>query len=299
VVSDDIAMRINLVMRGDDHISNTPKQIMLYRALGTDLPRFAHLPMIHGLDGKKLSKRHGATAVGDYQHLGILPSAMLNFLALLGWSPGNDIEVMTLDQMVELFDPAGLQKKAAVFDPKKLEWMNGQHLSLIATSELSAIVAPALEVAGLATESELDARRDWYLSLLELLKVRARTVDDIVRQAGPYFRDEISYDADAVAKQWKDRAATAQLLSAVHDALAAMPGWEAGTMEATLRELAEQLGFGDKAGKIFQPLRVALTGLGVSPGIFDVLGMLGRARSLARIDAAVRHLRGAPPAAPA
>jgi glutamyl-tRNA synthetase len=299
VVSDDIAMRITLVMRGDDHISNTPKQILIYEALGAAIPRFGHLPMIHGDDGKKLSKRHGATAVGDYQHLGILPSAMLNFLALLGWSPGNDIEVMTLDQMVELFDPAGLQKKAAVFDPKKLEWMNGQHLSLIATSELSAIVAPALEVAGLATESELDARRDWYLSLLELLKVRARTVDDIVRQAGPYFRDEISYDADAVAKQWKDRAATAQLLSAVHDALAAMPGWEAGTMEATLRELAEQLGFGDKAGKIFQPLRVALTGLGVSPGIFDVLGMLGRARSLARIDAAVRHLRGAPPAAPA
>ncbi|HEX6598927.1 MAG TPA: glutamate--tRNA ligase [Gemmatimonadaceae bacterium] len=293
VVSDDIAMRINLVMRGDDHISNTPKQIMLYDALGAELPRFAHLPMIHGLDGKKLSKRHGATAVGDYQHLGILPGAMLNFLALLGWSPGNDIEVMTLDQMVALFDPAGLQKKAAVFDPKKLEWMNGQHLSLIGTAELAAIVSPALEAAGLATGSQLDARRAWYLALLDLLKVRARTVDDIVRQAGPYFRDEIAYDPEAVAKQWKDGPATADLLAAVHDALAAMPGWESGTMEETLRALAEQRGFGDKAGKIFQPLRVALTGLGVSPGIFDVLIMLGRDRSLARIDAAVRHLRDA------
>src|SRR4051812_24430421 len=109
VVSDDIAMRITLVMRGDDHISNTPKQIQLYRALGVELPQFAHLPMIHGLDGKKLSKRHGATAVGDYQHLGILPQAMLNFLALLGWSPGDDIEVMTRDRMVELFDTKGLQ----------------------------------------------------------------------------------------------------------------------------------------------------------------------------------------------
>ena len=297
VVSDDIAMRITLVMRGDDHISNTPKQIMLYKALGAELPRFAHLPMIHGLDGKKLSKRHGATAVGDYQHLGILPGAMLNFLALLGWSPGNDIEVMTLDQMVALFDAQGLQKKAAVFDPKKLEWMNGQHLSLIATVELAAIVSPALEAAGLATESQLDARRAWYLALLDLLKVRARTVDDIVRQAGPYLRDEISYDPDSVAKQWKDRTASADLLSAVHDALAAMPGWEAGAMEDTLRALAERLGFGDKAGKIFQPLRLALTGLGVSPGIFDVLIMLGRERSLVRIDAAVRHLRGAEPAA--
>jgi glutamyl-tRNA synthetase len=293
VVSDDIAMRITLVMRGDDHISNTPKQIMLYRALDAELPRFAHLPMIHGLDGKKLSKRHGATAVGDYQHLGILPGAMLNFLALLGWSPGNDIEVMTIEEMVALFDPAGLQKKAAVFDPKKLEWMNGQHLSRIETGELAAIVSPALEAAGLTTESELDARRAWYLALLELLKVRARTVDDIVRQAGPYFRDDITYDPDAVAKQWKDRPGTAALLSAVHGALAAMPGWEAGTMEETLRALAEQLGFGDKAGKLFQPMRVALTGLGVSPGIFDVLIMLGRDRSLARIDAAVGHLQGA------
>ncbi len=297
VVSDDIAMRITLVMRGDDHISNTPKQIMLYRALGAELPQFAHLPMIHGLDGKKLSKRHGATAVGDYQHLGILPGAMLNFLALLGWSPGNDIEVMTLDEMVSLFDPAGLQKKAAVFDPKKLEWMNGQHLSRIATEQLAAIVTPALEVAGLATESELDARRSWYLALLELLKVRARTVDDIVRQAAPYLQDDIAYDPEAVAKQWKDRAGTATILAGVHDALVAMPGWEAGTMEEALRALAEQLGFGDKAGKIFQPLRVALTGLSVSPGIFDVLTMLGRERSLARIAAAVRHLRSAQPAA--
>ncbi|HEU4878821.1 MAG TPA: glutamate--tRNA ligase, partial [Gemmatimonadaceae bacterium] len=129
VVSDDIAMGITLVMRGDDHISNTPKQILLYRALGAELPVFAHLPMIHGMDGKKLSKRHGATAVGDYQHQGLLPGAMLNFLALLGWSPGGDREVMTMDEMITLFTPDGLQRKAAIFDPKKLEWMNGQHLS--------------------------------------------------------------------------------------------------------------------------------------------------------------------------
>jgi glutamyl-tRNA synthetase len=292
VVSDDIFMRITLVMRGDDHISNTPKQILLYRALGAELPTFAHLPMIHGLDGKKLSKRHGATAVGDYQHLGILPGAMLNFLALLGWSPGHDIEVMSLDRMVELFDTNGLQKKAAIFDPKKLEWMNGQHLSLLPASALAAVVTPALEAAGLATAAELAPRREWYLALLELLKIRSRTVDDVVRQAVPYFRDEISYDAEAEAKQWKDRPATASLLAAVRDALAALPSWEVAPMEEALRALAERLGFGEKAGKIFQPLRVALTGLGVSPGIFDVLLMLGRDRSLARIDAAVARLSG-------
>src|SRR5438270_7693768 len=151
VVSDDIAMRITVVMRGDDHISNTPKQIMIYEALGSTLPRFAHLPMIHGLDGKKLSKRHGATAVGDYRHEGILPQAMLNFLALLGWSPGNDIEIMTVPQMIELFSVEGLSRKAAIFDPKKLEWMNGQHLSLLASGELLPLVSSALIDAELAT----------------------------------------------------------------------------------------------------------------------------------------------------
>ena len=290
VVSDDIAMRITIVMRGDDHISNTPKQIMLYRALGAELPAFAHLPMIHGLDGKKLSKRHGATAVGDYQHLGILPEAMLNFLALLGWSPGNDIEVMSQAQMIELFDTAGLQKKAAIFDPKKLEWMNGQHLSLMSSDELAERVAPAIEAAGLSTRAELDQRREWFIGLLELLKVRARTIDDIVRQAIPYFRGKISYDADAVAKQWKDRAGTAGILAQARDALAGVDRWQAASLEEAMRLVAERLGFGDKAGRVFQPLRVALTGMAASPGIFDVLLVLGRDRSLSRIDDALAYL---------
>jgi glutamyl-tRNA synthetase len=290
VVSDDIAMGITVVMRGDDHISNTPKQILLYRALGAVLPQFAHLPMIHGLDGKKLSKRHGAMAVGDYEHLGILPEAMLNFLALLGWSPGNDIEVMTIEEMKRLFSTDGLLRKAAVFDPQKLEWMNGQHLTLMPAERLESRVTPAIIDTGLATAEELAARRAWYLSLLELLKVRARTIDDIVRQAEPYFRDEISYDPDAVAKQWKDRPATADLLEAVRGRLAELPTWTADAMEQTLRSLAESRGVA--AGKLFQPLRVALTGLSASPGIFDVLVLLGRERSLQRIERALVRLDG-------
>jgi len=289
VVSDDIAMRITLVMRGDDHISNTPKQIMLYNALGASLPRFAHLPMIHGLDGKKLSKRHGATAVGDYRHMGILPQAMLNFLALLGWSPGNDIEVMTVPQMIELFSVDGLLKKAAIFDPKKLEWMNGQHLSLLANEALAPLVIDALAEARLETREQLEARRSWLLSLIDLLKVRSRTIDDIVRQAIPYMAEHVSYDADAVAKQWKDRAATVGLLSSVRNTLASVDAWEPPVLEEALRILAEQRGMG--AGKLFQPLRVALTGLTVSAGIFDVLALLGRDRALARIDDAIKFLR--------
>ncbi|NUR34641.1 MAG: hypothetical protein HOQ30_11575, partial [Gemmatimonadaceae bacterium] len=146
--------------------------------------------------------------------------------------------------------------------------------------------------AGLATAADLTARRDWYLALLELLKVRARTTDDIVRQAAPYLADAITYDAEAEAKQWKDRPGTAKLLGEVRRALASLGAWEPAAMEEALRSLAERMGFGDKAGKIFQPLRVALTGLGVSPGIFDVLVMLGRDRALGRIDSAVRRLAG-------
>jgi glutamyl-tRNA synthetase len=290
VVSDDIAMRITLVMRGDDHISNTPKQILLYEALGAELPQFAHLPMIHGLDGKKLSKRHGATAVADYQHRGILPEAMVNFLALLGWSPGDDVEVMTIEELTRRFSREGLLRKAAVFDPQKLEWMNGQHLTLMPAERLEPRVTPAIVQAGFATVEQLAARRDWYLSLLELLKVRARTIDDIVRQAEPYFRDQIVYDDEAVAKQWKDRPATADLLGAVRDRLANLPSWTPEAMEEALRSLADARGVG--AGKLFQPLRVALTGLSASPGIFDVLALLGRERSLQRISQALVRLNG-------
>jgi glutamyl-tRNA synthetase len=288
VVSDDIDMGITIVMRGDDHISNTPKQIQLYRALGAPLPTFAHLPMIHGLDGKKLSKRHGATAVGDYQHYGLLPGAMLNFLALLGWSPGGDREVMTIPEMIELFSVDGLQKKAAVFDPKKLEWMNGQHLSMIPLEELEPRVTPAIVAARLATEEELVERREWYMSLLDLLRVRSRTIDDIVRQAGPYFLENIEYDPAAVAKNWKDPAEAKSMLLATRDALAAVPDWKPEPLEAALRSLAEARGVA--AGKVFQPLRVALTGMTVSPGIFEMLIQMGRDLSIKRIDNAVATL---------
>jgi glutamyl-tRNA synthetase len=288
VVSDDVAMQITLVMRGDDHISNTPKQIMLYKALDADLPKFAHLPMIHGTDGKKLSKRHGATAVGDYQHLGILPEAMLNFLALLGWSPGHDIEVMSLDEMVRLFSTEGLSKKAAVFDPQKLEWMNGQHLSRTGSERLLKIVAPALEEAGLTTAADIQGRRKWFLDLLELLKIRARTIGDIVRQATPFLRDDITYDEQSISSQWKDPR-TADTLEATVECLRGMKDWSNDTLESSLRALAESRG--TTAGKIFQPMRVALTGLAASPGIFDVLLTLGRDRSIARLDAAIRYIR--------
>jgi glutamyl-tRNA synthetase len=283
VVSDDIAMKITLVMRGDDHISNTPKQILLYRALSADLPVFAHLPMIHGMDGKKLSKRHGATAVGDYQHEGILPDAMLNFLALLGWSPGGDREIMTKEEMISLFNPDGLQRKAAIFDPQKLDWMNGQHLSRTSAEKLSKIIGtehPSLSVSAARKGLVIPAH------IIDLLKVRARRIDDIARQAGPYVTDDpIDYDPEAIAKNWKDRGDAADILAAADAVLSSLETWTPESLEAALRGLAESKAI--PAGKVFQPLRVALTGYSVSPGIFEILMAQGRDRALTHIRRAV------------
>ena len=289
VVSDDIDAAITVVMRGDDHISNTPKQILLYRALGARLPVFAHLPMIHGTDGKKLSKRHGAMAVGDYRHEGILPTAMVNFLALLGWSPGGDREVMTTTELIAHFSADHLLKKASVFDLKKLEWMNGQHLNMLPLADVEPLITPSMVAAGLATAEWFADNRAWYHALLDVLRPRSRTVDDVVRQAAPYFGDSVALDPDAVAKQWKDPS-TPDLLSEARAALGAVGDWSAPPLEEALRGVTERRGLG--AGKLFQPLRVALTGSAVSPGIFEVLVLLGRERSLHRLDDALRRLRG-------
>jgi glutamyl-tRNA synthetase len=247
--------------------------------------------MIHGMDGKKLSKRHGATAVADYRNEGILPSAMVNFLALMGWSPGGDREVMTLEEMIALFSLSGLQKKAAIFDTKKLEWMNGQHLSRVSAMELEPRLSPALIVAGVATAEMLESRREWYLELIDLLKVRARTVLDMVRQAAPFFPGAIVYDPDAVDKQWKDREATAALLHDVQNRISAVERWTPESLEEALRALATERGI--PAGKIFQPLRVALTGLTVSPGIFEVLMAMGPEHTARRLNEANEFLKHA------
>ncbi len=283
VVSDDHHMGITHVIRGDDHLSNTPKQVLLYRALGYPVPRFGHLPMILGPDGKRLSKRHGATAVGEYRHLGILPDAMVNFLALLGWSPGDDREVMDRDELVARFSLDRVVRKSAVFDLKKLEWLNGQHLSRIPVDRLLEQVRHLLAAAGHSV-SGADPRLG---ALVGLLKVRVRTLDELAVQVGAYLAEPPVRDAEAVAKHWKDREATARILSALREVLEPAP-WEEPALEEAIRGLAEGMGVG--AGKVIHPLRVALTGQGVSPGIFEVLVALGREGSLSRLDDALRRL---------
>lgn len=289
VVSDDVDLGITLVLRGDDHLSNTPKQILLYQALGREVPAFAHVPMILGPDGKRLSKRHGATAVGDYARGGILPEAMFNFLAFLGWSPGDDREVFTRDELVDAFSLARVLKKSSIFDVEKLQWLNGQHLMRTPTPTLVDPVETRLRELGVRLP-ETDETDPIDLGfLVDLLKPRSRTVEELVDQAAPYFRDEVSYDPMAVKKNWeKDLEAVTERLARTREVLAPCP-WEEARLEEALRALAEEMGVG--AGKIFQPLRVALTGSSASPGIFDVLLLLGRTRSLARVDRGLTFLR--------
>jgi glutamyl-tRNA synthetase len=293
VVSDDIEMRITHVIRGDDHLSNTPKQILLYRALGAAVPTFAHVPMILGPDGKRLSKRHGATAVGEYAGQGILPGAMANFLALLGWNPGDEQEIMWAPELITRFSLERINKKSAVFDTDKLLWMNGQHLMLARAEELIPLVAPLLVKEGLLSELEVEARHDWLRTLIDLLKPRSRTTLDMAVQARIYLAPAVEeYEAEAVAKHWsrEPEAVEARLL-AVRDALREVEPWEPAAVEARLREVAERQGVG--FGKVVHPLRLALVGSSASPGIDAVVALLGPEVVAERIDAAVERIRSA------
>jgi glutamyl-tRNA synthetase len=282
VVSDDIEHRITHVIRGDDHISNTPRQILIYRALGAEPPTFAHVPMILGPDGKRLSKRHGATAVGEYKERGILPDAMVNFLALLGWAPGNDDEILSRAEMIRRFSLEAINKKSAVFDTSKLEWMNGQYLARMTAAELEALVREQLPADAPNVESA------WLRELIDLLKIRARTITGIAEQVVPYLSDPVVYESEAVQKQWKNAAEAADRIQKVRDHLPDEHSWNHDALEKSLRQLAEQEGVG--AGKLIHPLRVAMTGNSASPGIFDVMRLLGRARTVRRIDDALAQL---------
>ncbi|NOT08826.1 MAG: glutamate--tRNA ligase [Gemmatimonadales bacterium] len=285
VVSDDIAMRITHVIRGDDHISNTPKQIALYRALGAPIPIFAHVPMILGADGKKLSKRHGATAVGDYRNLGILPAAMRNFLALMGWSPGEDREILSEEEMLALFSLEGIQKKPAVFDTTKLEWMNGQYLSRLPAQDLVEPVA-----------RELDRMSVNYgalhvlLPYIEAVKARSRTILDIARQVAVRLDSrQVEYDEKARKLMDKMGADYAKSLTAATGTLRALEEseWSAEPILEALKARVESDGM--KLGDLLQPIRVALTGSTVSEPVNELLAVVGRSSSLARLTAAAER----------
>ena len=292
VVSDDADQGITHVIRGDDHLSNTPKQILLYQALELPVPIFGHVPMILGPDGKRLSKRHGATAVGDYAAEGILPDGMVNFLAFLGWNPGDEREVMSRAELIQAFDMSRVQKKSAIFDTAKLSWFNGQYLAIMPAHELIPLVLDRLDARGAGPASwgagVPTPDQPAFAALVDLLKSRARTVDELAAQAVPYLVESPDLDDEAVAKHWsKDPVAVASQLEQTFGALQEGP-WTAEALEERLRAHSAATGVG--FGRLIHPLRVALTGSSHSPGIFDVLVVLGQDRAQARVERALALL---------
>ena len=247
------------------------------------MPKFAHVPLILGPDKKRLSKRHGATSVTEYARQGYLPEAMFNFLALLGWSPGNDQELFTREALVGAFALEGISGGNAVFNSEKLDWFNQQHIMRLAPDELAVRVKPSLEQAGVWNDDYLGNRHAWFFAVLELLKPRARRLDDFASQGALFFSDAIEYDAAAVDKHLRAPGMDAHL-EAIDAALAALETFDPASTEASLRAVAGARGV--KAAVLIHAVRVAVVGKTVSPGLFDVLALLGRSRVRARLAAA-------------
>jgi glutamyl-tRNA synthetase len=282
VVVDDADMRISHVIRGDDHLNNTPRHINLFRALRIEPPRFAHIPMIAGPDGAKLSKRHGAVSVLDYRDQGYLPEAMLNYLVRLGWSHGNQ-EIFSRDEMVALFDFDGVQKSPARFDIEKLNWLNQHYMKEAQLERLVAGLAEQLQRAGVIVD---DA--DALAPIADAFRERAKTFGELADRARVYVQDFADYDRQAAAKHLNGD--SIRYLQAVRTQLAALDEWSAEATQTTVERVAADAGVG--MGKVAQPIRVAVTGGTASPGIGVTLHILGRERALERLERAIGFASG-------
>lgn len=282
VVVDDVEMEITQVVRGDDHISNTPKQVLLYEALGAPVPEFAHVPLILGPDKKRLSKRHGATSVGEYETQGYLPEAMINFLALLGWSPGGNGEVFSREELIERFTLDGISGGNAVFNSDKLDWFNQQHIVRLANDDLLHRIQTDLRKAGLWRDSLLNSEFAWVSRVLTLLKPRARKLVDLVEPLRAFLADEVVFDEAAVLKHLSGPDVR-EHLRAWADVVKDLDSMDPAVTEAALRDLASARGI--KPGVLIHGTRVAVTGQAVSPGLFEVLELIGRDRIVKRLNA--------------
>ena len=289
VVADDLDMAITHIVRGDDHISNTPKQVLLYEAFDAPVPQFAHVPLILGPDKKRLSKRHGATSVMEYARQGYLPEAMVNFLALLGWSPGTDQELFTRDELIAAFSLEGISGGNAVFNPEKLDWINQQHIARLPGEALLARVEPLLRDAGLWSDSYKDSARAWMLKVIELIRPRAHRLDDFVEIGRPFLTDTLEFDPEAVRKHLASPDLVAHL-AALRDEFSRidLDRYDEASLESALRNVAAARGL--KAGTLIHAVRVAVTGRAISPGLFEMLMLMGRARTLDRLEQAERRL---------
>jgi len=282
VVVDDILMKISHIIRADEHLANTPRQIRIYEALGSPVPRFAHVSMILGEDRTKLSKRHGAASLSDYRDSGYLPEAMFNFLALLGWAHDDKTEIMTRNQIIERFMLEKVSPAPAVFSKDKLDWMNGVYVRTLRPEDLATSLLPFLEKAGLKTDKET------VLRLVPLIQERIKVLGDAVDLVDFFFQEEMAYDPRLLLGKKMEAAASLDALKRVHEVLDRLPTFDEEVLERTLRDLAKQLEL--KAGQLFGVIRVAVTGKKVAPPLFGTLSILGKERVLSRISKAEQAL---------
>ncbi len=288
VVVDDIDMRITHIIRGADHLSNTPKQALVYRALGAAPPIFAHVPLILGPDRTRLSKRHGATSVGSYADEGFLPEAFRNFLALLGWSPGEDAEFLRTSELIERFALSGVSRTNAVFDRPKLEWFNTQYLQKPPVEYVLPYVEAELKRAGLWEGSQASRDRAWFATTVELTRSRTRLLGDFTTWARAFFTDDFDYDVEAREKFWKDERLPA-MLEKLANALDALSDWNHDACDAASRAVATAEGV--KAGLLINATRVAIVGRAVAPPLFETMVVLGKERVVTRLRKAIPFVR--------
>ena len=294
VVADDTQMNISHVVRGADHLPNTSKHVLLYQALAQPVPSYVHLPLILGPDKKRLSKRHGATSVLEYKNQGFLPAALRNYLVRLGWSPSEDKEIFTENDLIQRFDIHQINKANALFDLRKLEWMNGQYLSLATPEELEAELKSLLQKENLWDTAWESEARDRFLSIIDLLKSRLRKLTDFADLGRPFLCDEFEYEPEAMEKylSWEEPAQASTLISAIQELSEAYQKLEVFSLETTetiLREVGE--GHAIQPGKFIGAIRVALTGRAAAPGIFEIIVTLGKEKTLQRLRQVLTHLQ--------
>lgn len=281
-VIDDHLMEITHVIRASDHLSNTPKQILIYRALGWDTPEFAHVPMVLGSSkGEKLSKRHGATSISQYREDGYLPEAMVNFLARLGWSYDDKEEFFSVDELIEKFDIHRVRRSGSVFDMQKLNWLNGEYIMKLSLSERTDAVIPFLEKEGLIEGEIGDEQRKWLEKLVDAVGDRMTTLADIVEFARDFLEDEYEYEEKAV-KKWLSKDYVPKLLRKMKELFAELEPFDESALENVLREFVGQSEL--STVKILQSIRVAVIGKSVGLGIFETLELLGKKKVLRRLD---------------
>lgn len=283
-VVDDALMKVSHVIRGDDHIANTPKQVVLYQALGFPLPVFCHIPLIVGADRARLSKRFGATSVDEYRQVGYLPEAFFNYLALLGWSPGGNREHVPPDEIVKLFELKKVKKAAAAFDQKKLDWLNGQYIKQTPAAKLAELMAERLLAKGLLKPGYDKA---WLEKLAVLVQGRMRVLEDIEEEHGFFFQEPLVYQEESVAEHLRHPGRAERLLE-LKKRLAALPNFEEAAVEQATRGLIAERHYQPK--DLIQPARVAITGKAVSPPLFGAMIVIGRDKVLARLEHAATAL---------